>query len=148
MRWIDRITSLVVLFLCHLNGYFHYPVAVMFLEYFAVLSYSTCVDITHQFYNWFVCPLFNIIMFYKCTNRLHCATLFLRTNWLQLFRDYVETLWFLLYTRSHWSWAIFSEAKEHEVTVIWIHDSALSKRCDSFTINVVLLSALHKRRDP
>ena len=33
--------------------------------------------------------------------------------------------------------ATFSEAKEHEAMVL-IHDSALSKRCDSFTISDVL----------
>ena len=34
--------------------------------------------------------------------------------------------------------ATFSEAKEHEAMVILIHDSALSERCDSFTISDVL----------
>ena len=34
--------------------------------------------------------------------------------------------------------ATFSEAKEDEAVVILIHDSALSKRCDSLTINDVL----------
>lgn len=34
--------------------------------------------------------------------------------------------------------ATFSEAKEDEAMVILIHDSALCKRSDSFTINDVL----------
>ena len=79
-RWIDRITSLVVLFFMLFKWLLLLSRAVMLLEYFAVSSYSTSVGIKHQFYDWLICSLFNMIMFYKCTYRLHCATLFLRTN--------------------------------------------------------------------